>query len=157
MQECLNFLLVLRLQKKLFSANRGILSGFEMYLASGGNRTRGSTASIKRVFTLMVLSSVGSGKDARPNVCPGAIVQGFLLCIQTSQSLRCESIAHNRTWHQRISALGYTSRWGVIWQRIKTCPSVSQELTNQIIGEGRNLFQSADCYVLDPLCLALLK
>jgi hypothetical protein len=56
------------------------------YLASRGNRTRRPTASIKGVFALVMLGSVGSGKDTRPNVRPGAIVEGFLLYVPTCES-----------------------------------------------------------------------
>ena len=96
--------------KNCFQQTVGYYLVRETYLASSGDRTRRSTASIKRVFTFVMLSSVGSGQDAGPNVCPGTVVEGLLLCVQTYQSWRCESIVHVRTWHQRISALGYASR-----------------------------------------------
>jgi hypothetical protein len=102
---------VVTASKKKFIFNQpGHVIGREMYLASGCDRTRRSTASIKRIFTFVMLGSVGSGKDTRPNVSPGAVIEGFLLCIPTRQSKRCENAAHGRTWHQRISALGYISR-----------------------------------------------
>jgi hypothetical protein len=53
--------------------------GSATYLASRGNRTCRPSASIMGVFALVMLGSVGSSKDTWPNVCPGAIVEGFLL------------------------------------------------------------------------------
>jgi len=66
-------------------------------LASRCNRTCRPTASIKRVFTLVVLGSVGSGKNPRPDVCPCAIVERLLLapkdiCIGIYIKMRCNQI-----------------------------------------------------------------
>lgn len=87
-QECLNFLLVLRLEKKKkrVQTTGARKSGSAKYLASCGNRTCRTTASIIRVFALVMLGSVGSGKDAWPNVCPRAVVERFLLYVPTCES-----------------------------------------------------------------------
>jgi hypothetical protein len=62
-----------------------------------------------------------------------------------------------RTWHQRISALGYASRWGAIWETVKLRPNAGERWTYQIIREGRDLLHTTDSYVLDTLRLTLLK
>jgi len=93
-----------------------------LHLASRGNRTCRPTASIMGVFARMMLGSVGSGKDTWPNVCPGAIVEGFLLAPKDICIGVCIKVRYN-----------------------------------QIIRERRNLFHSADCYILDAFFLTLLK
>jgi hypothetical protein len=78
----LGFLLMLRLQrgKKKIQPRQHII-GLARYLAACGDGTRRFTASIKRIFTLMVLGTVCGSKYPRPDVSPGAVVQRFLLYV----------------------------------------------------------------------------
>ena len=62
----------------MFSKRNRVIDS-EKYLAASGDRTCRFTASIMRVFALVVLGTVGSGKDAWPNMSPGAVVERLLL------------------------------------------------------------------------------
>jgi hypothetical protein len=74
------------LQKILRSASETVLSNQRTYLAACGNRTCRFTASIMRVFALVVLGTVSGGEDAGPNISPGAVVERLLLYVPTRQT-----------------------------------------------------------------------
>ena len=56
-----------------------------------------------------------------------------------------------------MSALGYASRWGAIWETVKLHSDAGERWTYQIIREGRYLLHTTDRYVLNTLRLTLLK
>jgi hypothetical protein len=97
-------------EENLFSHETALLGQQINYLAACGDGTCGPTASIMRVFAPVMLGTVGGGIDAGPNIGPRAIVEWLLLRVPTCQPYGWGNIAHNLTWHQRISALGYVSR-----------------------------------------------
>lgn len=99
-----------RLQKKICSATGTVLSSQRKYLAACGDRTCRFTASIMRVFAPVMLGTISGGEDAGANISPGAVVERLFLYVPTCQSCGRGNFAHDRTWHQRISALGYASR-----------------------------------------------
>jgi hypothetical protein len=71
-------------KKKKIQPRQRII-GLARYLAACGDGTRRFTASVKRIFTLMVLGTVRSSKYPRPDVSPGAVVQRFLLYVPACQ------------------------------------------------------------------------
>ena len=69
------------------------------------------------------------------------------------------------SWHQRMSAFGYASRWGVIWERERERERVRRRIairdetrwTHQVVWEGRDLLESADRDVLNAPVLTFLQ
>lgn len=49
------------------------------YFAASSDGARRWTASVRGVLALVVLCLVGRSQDAGRNVCPSAVVEGFLL------------------------------------------------------------------------------
>lgn len=96
-EKFLDFLLMQRLQKNLRLASKIVLSGQRKYLAACGDRTCRSTASIMRVFALVMLGIVSGGENAGPNISPGAVVERLFLYVPTCQSCGWGKFAHDRT------------------------------------------------------------
>jgi hypothetical protein len=65
-------------EENMFSQRNRVIDSAK-YLAACGDRACRTTASIIRVFALVMLGTVGCGINAGPNISPGAVVEGLLL------------------------------------------------------------------------------
>lgn len=131
-----------------------------VYLASGCHRAGRATSGIVRVLSFMVLGLPGGGVDTGSDIAPCTVVKRLLLRRRSLRHAKTRGMCTTYLTPEKISIRVLVKVRSKLKGKEVSVANHRVHIHNwtyEVVGEGRELFDPADCDILDTLILTLLE